>query len=195
MINIHAWLDVPDYEWMYQIRISTNEMKSFKNGRHLSFFWKERILKPDIRSSWHICYSVCNWKRKGIQFHRIVCRIKYWHYAPKWFEVCHNDWNPQNNHPDNLRYDTRSNNAKDMFKHWTANNHWQTNNPNKWKIWKLNFNSKTVLQFTESWIFIREWGALMDVQRELWIRTTNISQCCLWRTKSAWGFCWKYKNI
>ena len=60
----------------------------------------------------------------------------------------------------------------------------QINDPNK---------SKTVLQFTKSGDFIREWASTMEIQRQLGYNNANISACCLGKLKTAYGFCWEYK--
>lgn len=56
--------------------------------------------------------------------------------------------------------------------------------------------AKSVCQYTLSGEFIKEWKSTMDVERELLILNTAISNCCNNKEhyNSAGGFIWKYKN-
>jgi len=55
-------------------------------------------------------------------------------------------------------------------------------------------NVKSVLQFTISGEFIKEWDSIAMVSRELKIGGNSIVTCCKGKYKSAGGFIWKYKN-
>lgn len=115
--------DIPWYEGLYKINIYTQEVKSLE--RIHEWFWyikKERILKPHIRKDLYHSFIFCRWKEMNrVYLHRLVMFIKEWP-CPEWMEVCHNDWNPANNHPDNLRYWTRKDNSNDAKIHWTRFN-------------------------------------------------------------------------
>lgn len=56
--------------------------------------------------------------------------------------------------------------------------------------------AKSVCQYTLSGEFIKEWKSTMDIERELFILNTAISNCCNNKEhyNSAGGFIWKYKN-
>lgn len=180
MIDVNSWIPVPDFP-NYEIYIATNEVKSL-NYNHT---WKVILLKPYITKFWYIQYSLW-WRKKTYCFHQIVARIKYGYWALNGMEVCHSDWNSKNNHPDNLRYWTRSENYFDKVKHW--------NHHMKWKFWKLCPYSKPVLQYSKHWEFIKEWDSVVDIKIGIWISNNNISSCCRWKRKSAGWFIWKYKN-
>ena len=106
--------------------------------------------------------------------------IKEWP-CPEWMEVCHNDWNPTNNHPDNLRYDTHSANWKDAYRHWK-----KIQSIMLWKFWKDNHLSKKVI-----WWLI-EFESIREAERITGIDNSTISRCCRWKQKTAWGIVWKY---
>lgn len=54
-------------------------------------------------------------------------------------------------------------------------------------------SSKKVGQYDEETLeVIKIWDSLSDVQRELGIATSSISNCCRGKLKSAGGFIWKY---
>ena len=54
--------------------------------------------------------------------------------------------------------------------------------------------SKPVLQFTLDGEFIREWPSTREIERQLGYKNTAISNCCNQKTKSSYGFIWKYKD-
>mgnify|MGYP002512350366 CR=1 FL=1 len=54
-------------------------------------------------------------------------------------------------------------------------------------------NSKKVAQYDKATNeLIKIWDSMMDVQRELGIAQSSISECCKGKRKSAGGFVWKY---
>jgi len=55
-------------------------------------------------------------------------------------------------------------------------------------------NVKSVLQFSISGEFIKEWDSIAMVSRELKIGGNSIVTCCKGKYKSAGGFIWKYKD-
>lgn len=59
-------------------------------------------------------------------------------------------------------------------------------------IGEKHHNARSVLQFTKSGEFIKTWGCISDVKRQLGIR--HISECCSGLLKSAGGFKWAYKE-
>ncbi len=171
------WKDIPWYEWLYQINWLTNEIKSLSYGKTK----RPKILKLDIKEYGHI--KTClykNKKRWNCWFHQIVMLIKEWP-CPEWLEVCHNDWNPQNNNPDNLRYDTRRNNVVDTVKMWRCNFIWHT----RW--------ARRIVQYKKSWEIVKVWNSQMEIHRALWISQWNIWYCCSWKRNVAWWFIWKYE--
>ncbi len=182
MIDIHSWIDIPWYEWKYQILISDNRVKSLQRKALWRCWWiiRERLLKPWFTKSWHFQYWLSCWKSKTFSFHELVMLIKEWP-CPEWMEVCHNDWNSKNNHPDNLRYDTHSSNWKDSYIHWRLKPIWM-----KWKFWDKHHLSKKVYC---GWII---YNSIRDAERITWIDNSTISRCCRWIQKTAGGFIWKY---
>jgi len=54
-------------------------------------------------------------------------------------------------------------------------------------------NSKTVIQYTKSGIFIREFNSANEVSKLLGFNRSNISQVCLGYRKTSNGYVWKFK--
>jgi len=49
-----------------------------------------------------------------------------------------------------------------------------------------------VLQFTLENKFIKKWDCVMDIERELGIKSGAISNCCLGKSKTSGNYIWKY---
>ena len=65
--------------------------------------------------------------------------------------------------------------------------------PMKGKFGSDNPSSKQVAQYDKQTLeLIKIWDSMIDVQRELGIARSNISNCCKGNRKSAGGFVWKY---
>ena len=67
------------------------------------------------------------------------------------------------------------------------------NNGMKGKFGSENPSSKQVAQYDKQTNeLIKIWDSMMDVQRELGIANSNISECCKGKRKSTGGFVWRY---
>lgn len=53
-------------------------------------------------------------------------------------------------------------------------------------------NSKAVCMYTKDGEFIRRFGSMIDVENELGISHSHISQCCRGQRKTTGGYSWKY---
>lgn len=121
MTEIEIWKDIPGYEGEYQAS-TLGRIKSLKRKSRCGYKGKgfrtvkEKILKPGrYCKSGHV--SVVLGKGSvGKPVHTLVM-LTFKGKRPKGLDICHNDGNPINNAFSNLRYDTRTNNNIDTFKH------------------------------------------------------------------------------
>jgi len=112
LMNVKSFISIPWYS-KYLIKISTNEVLKIEGN-----IWK--ALQRTIWKYWHLSVAVKpDWEMITTKWiHQLVMLIKEWP-CPRWKIICHNDGNPWNNHPDNLRYDTHVSNTLDSIRHWT----------------------------------------------------------------------------
>jgi len=183
------WKPVFDYEW-YQIS-NLWRIKSMNYGR----MWIEKIILP--WKSWQYARIDLskNWKRKSFNIHRLVA-IHFIENPLNLPLACHKDETLDDrwmlyNWADNLYWWSYSDNNKEPFTKWRANNHLQLNHPFKWKFWKDNPWSKKVVQISISWFRIKEFNAINEAERELWISHTMIISCCKWKQKTAGWYKWE----
>lgn len=111
-VIMEEWRDIVGFEGLYKVSNFGNIM-TVKTGK----IKKPTCDKKDNR------LAVLLWKEnkcKLIRVHRAVI-IAFKGAAPEGMECCHNDGNNQNNHIDNLRWDTPQNNQLDRIKHGTSN--------------------------------------------------------------------------
>jgi len=182
--------DIPWYEWLYQASELWNIMSlNYKNK------WYPNILTPIKQSDWY--YNIWLYKNKKFKQFRIHRLIMITYKGKSKLDVNHKDGNKSNNKLENLEYCTRSENQKHSYRKLWRTSNFITDNPRsmKWKFGKLHHSSKKVYQYSRMWELIKTWDSWMDIHRELWISRGNISDCCKWRVKTAWGFIWKYELI
>jgi len=55
-------------------------------------------------------------------------------------------------------------------------------------------NKKTIIQCDLKGNFIKEWSSTMEVQKTLGYNNSNISMNAIGKSKTAYGYKWKYKN-
>lgn len=170
---MEIWKDIEDYEGKYQVS-NMGRVKSLNYGRT----GEERILKPGKDTKGYSQVGLYkNNKRKGVKVHRLV--------ATAFIE------NPENkpciDHINTIRTDNRAENLR-----WCTA---KENNNNVLTISKLyganHHKARKVLQFTKDGVLIRKWDCIADAERGLGVGN-NISQCCLGRIKTAYGYVWKY---
>ncbi|MGO3049132.1 MAG: NUMOD4 motif-containing HNH endonuclease [Staphylococcus sp.] len=121
MTEVEIWKDIPGYEGEYQAstlgRIKSLERKSRCGYEGKGFRTvNERILKPGKYCKTGHVSVVLRKKSAGKPVHTLVM-LTFKGERPKGLDICHNDGNPTNNALSNLRYDTRTNNNIDIFKH------------------------------------------------------------------------------
>lgn len=168
-----------NYIWLYQVSNIWN-IRSLK---------KNMVMKIRKDKDWYMLVNLYKDKQsKTFRVHRLVAQYFILNPQNK-KEVNHIDWNKQNNSKENLEWSTPSENMKHSFLIWL--NH--SPKAMTWKFWVLHPNSKKVSQYTKQWEFIKNWNSIMDVKRWLNLKHTGcISKVCKWKTKTAYGFIWKY---
>lgn len=115
------WKDIPGYEGRYQastegrIRSVDHRVRLVAHGTETTRLVKGRVLRPGIyHKSGHVSV-VLGHGAGGSPVHQLIART-FLGPVPKGCEVCHNDGDPRNNAVENLRYDTRSENIKDVIR-------------------------------------------------------------------------------
>ena len=171
---METWKDVTDYEGLYQVS-DLGHVRSLKCG-------KVRLLKPgtDGRGYFQIKFSR-DGKTKEFPIHRLVAEAFI--PNPSNFPVInHKDENPANNAVNNLEWCT----AKYNTNYGTC----QVRRSAKIVNGPL---AKAVLQYDKSGNFVSEWPSAIEAQRQMGFAQTHISDCCLGKRRSAYGYIWRFK--
>ncbi|TMZ72777.1 hypothetical protein EMG21_26050 [Klebsiella pneumoniae] len=108
------WRDIPGYEGLYQVS-NTGEFRRVWANKTTP-----KALHTD-RAGYKRAKLYKNGKARTVLVAVAVAEA-FIGPRPDGMEVCHNDGNNQNNHVNNLRYDTPLNNRRDKKKHGTAGN-------------------------------------------------------------------------
>lgn len=121
MSETSGWETLPlllfsDYEWNEALGAVRSWKRRNGRGRMPA---SPRVLKADkgsVYKRWGLYNDVGH--KCPVSLHLLVCS-KHHGPRPAGMEVCHNDGNPNNNSPENLRWDTHSANVMDAIKHGT----------------------------------------------------------------------------
>ena len=178
MIN-EVWKDVPGYEGIYQIDISTKEgrcRRIYKNGKT-----KELANTPDSRDGrifWHlsngnkgVSYQAARWI--ALTYPELV-QGEYFEGA----EIDHIDTDRRNNHPSNLRWTTHRGNMNNENTRATLTNHPDNSN----RVWQYTLNGE----------YVNDYPSAEEAKRQTGIH--HICDCCNYKRKTAGGFKWAYKE-
>lgn len=179
--EIEEWYDIENYEGSYQLsnhlRVrSLDRIIKYIDGR--IYKQKGRVLKPGTNGTTHL-FVVLNKNNisKTIGLHRLIAAM-FLDNSNNLPIVEHIDDNPLNNHPNNLMWSNASNNG--------INANYRSNKQNI---------IKSILQYTLSGEFVTEHESISKAQRLFTIANQGrITSCLLNRTKSAYGYLWRYKD-
>lgn len=165
---IEEWSDVLGYEGLYEV---SDQGRVRRNGK---------ILKPTEDRHGYLQVSL---SKNGIVKRGKVHRLVAYAFIP----------NPNNYPQVNHKDEDKTNNAVENLE-WCTNEYNHNYGTIKERIAEK--NSKPVLQFDKEGNFIRKWPSIMEVEEELGINHSNISQCCrgVHYRKTAGGFVWRFKN-
>lgn len=171
------WKDIPWYEWLYYASTLGNIKSNV-------------IKKSRMTTDWYLQIGLCkNSIKKTFRTHRLIMLTFKWQSK---LQVNHKNWNKLDNRLVNLEYCTQSENQKHRYRVLWHKPFWWRKPPMKWIIWKLNTNSKKVVQLTRDNILIKVWDCMSDITRETWIDVSNISACCNWKRKTVNNFIFKF---
>lgn len=179
------WKDIEGYEGKYKIS-NYGKVKSLKNNI---------ILKETISNSKYLYVTLynLNGKQKKHTIHRLVAQA-FIPNSNEYLVVNHIDGNKTNNKMDNLEWCTYSHNTLEahrlgLQKSWCGTK-FGKQHPNykfrgKWKT------QKPVLQFDLKNNFIKEYNSATEIERELKLSCSHISECCRGIRKTCGGYIWK----
>jgi hypothetical protein len=135
-----------------------------------------KMLKPIKDNENYYCVKlILNNKRNSFLVHRLVYDTFKNLINGINMVVDHIDRNPSNNHIDNLREVSKSQNSY---------------NRESQKI-----NTNKIQQFTLNNEFVKEWNSITEICKELKYSISHISNNYLGKNKNAYGFIWKNLSI
>lgn len=121
MIVTEAWLPIPGWEGSYEVsdqgRVKSLPRKG-SDGRRLPGV----VLKQRADTRGYPVVQLCRKRPKTCSVHRLVAMAFLADSHFDGAEVCHNDGTQLNNHVENLRWGTRSENISDCVRHGTHPN-------------------------------------------------------------------------
>lgn len=167
------WKDIKGYEGLYQVS-NLGKVKGLKN---------EHILKQSLKNNGYCVLTLCKEnKPKTKLVHRLVAQA----FIPNpnnLAQVNHKNEIKDDNRPENLEWcDQKYNNNYGTRLERVAE---KTTNGKK---------SKPVLKIDPiSNEIVAEFPSIMEVQRQLGIKHSHISECCRGQRKTSCGYKWQYK--
>ena len=170
------WKEIKGYEGLYEVS-NLGRVKSLNYRRT----GKENILKPLKNDKGYFQVVLCKNKKTNVcRVHRLVAEA-FLDNPDNLPQVNHKDEDKTNNHVDNLEFCTNDYNI-----------HYGTAIRRKVEKQINGKRSKPVYQYTIDGEFIAEYPSTAEVKRQLGYSHSHISECCLGKFKTAYGYKWKY---
>lgn len=176
---IEVYKDIEGFEGRYMVsNLGNVKSLNYQNTK------KEKILTP-IRH--HLGYYIVHLGSSKIRMiHTLVAKAfipnpEHHRY------VNHIDGNKRNNIVTNLEWVTAKQNVSHAIRTGLRDPH-----RNNAKVGILNHNSRSVLQYSKSGEFIKQWDCISDAARAYNMNPCMIINNASGRTLSAHGYVWKY---
>ena len=181
---MEIWRDIKDYEGLYQVS-SCGRVRSIDRvvmSRGVQMPRKGKILSNGMSIyGYHQVVLSKDGKHKNYRVNRLVAEA----FLPNPFNL------PFVNHKNENKTDNRVENLE-----WCSAQYNVNYGSCKAKISKAGRNhtnkSKRVQQMDMNGNVIQVFPSTMEVQRQLGYRNGNISNCCVGRTSSSYGYRWCY---
>lgn len=184
------WKDVIGFEGLYQVS-SLGKLKSLsrdfigKTGRKYKRNGCVRKCFHDAKRGYMKAFLYKNGQNYSMSIHRLVA-MAFIHNPQLKPCINHKNGVHSDNRVENLEWVTYSENTVHSFKELGQKG------GNFEKYGSLNSNSKKVNQFTLGMTFIKCWDSIIDAEKALKIKSSNIVACCKLKVKTAGSFKWEY---
>lgn len=171
-----VWKPVLGYEGLYEVS---------NLGMVRSIFYKRlknnAILSPRKVGDGYLAVNLSkNKKKNSLRIHRLVWEA-FNGPIPKGMQVNHINEDKTDNRLENLNLMTPKENIN-----------WGTRNERSRETKTNGELSKTVLQYSLSGEFIRDYPSASEAGRQLEKPNSSICRCCNGKLKTAYGFIWRY---
>lgn len=177
---IEVWKDVPGYEGLYQVsnfgRVKSLNYYGSKGSEHI-------ISTTKTRDGYERVRLFSNRKTKYARINRLVWEA-FVGPIPEGIQINHIDENKSNNNLLNLNLMSPM-----------ENTNWGTGIQRRAETQTNKNKSKAVRKYTLDWVFIKEYPSTMEVQRIEGYANTHISDACNGKSKTAYGYKWKYVDV
>lgn len=179
------WKDVPCFEGKYQVS-SLGRLKRYHNGKYV-------IMAARHRGHSYLGVTLTkNEFKKDFYIHRLVAEV----FIPNpngLPQVNHKDFNKENNTIDNLEWCTGPENVKHYLEHGKRKK--QKGRKKGYKNHKRCSckGRKAINQYSLDGTLIKKWECAGQIQKELGIWHSNITDCCKGVSKQSHGYVWSYE--
>lgn len=181
-IKLIDWIPIKEFDGYYINK--TGQVKSTRNFKGT----KEKILKGSKNQQGYKTITMIKNKKVYTKtLHRLLAKtfIPNPHNYPC---INHIDGNRLNNSLDNLEWCTYGHNNKEAYRIGLKKGAWCNKKNEKHPA------SKRVIQYDLEGNYLKTWESGTEVERQLGISISSISQCCSGINKSAGRYKWRYKD-
>lgn len=166
--------DLPDEKWVGKIGFPLYLISNYGRIRNRE---TGRILKPSIACGYYKIRLSNNGNVKDFMIHKLVYELFSGLRIPESCVIDHIDGNKLNNHIDNLRCITNSENVLAAL--------YET---------KTNATAKSVNQYSLNGEYIQSFRSAREAAKQLELDSSTISKVCRGKNKTHGGFIFKYSD-
>ena len=182
------WVDIKDFEGLYQVS-NYGRVKSLTRETRNNACYKDKILRQGKNTNGYWVVVLCkNHKKYTWKVHRLVGNafIVNVENKPVLDHIDPVDANC-NNCVYNLRWFTMQENAQHSIE--LGRN---SPPPKQSKKGLAHKQAKPVIQQTTDGCFVKQWGSLHEIEREMGYSRCGISNVCNGNTRQAYGYKWMF---